>query len=251
MISDLNMKELKIAEAIKRTGDLVEIKVDGTAMTYNGKDIQSDRDIVRSDRFPQVMDEIRRLDWEVRGEMAIPGLGHTVHDVSKKDNWPKARLYIFSILSIRGKDLRNADPFEVRGIIDETFRKNRFRWLTYPLRFNSVKEGWDFVKARGAEGLVLKTLNGTFKVKDLKEAKLPVIGFEPGKQKGAFLVRSPNGAVSKVSGTAVAFLDQYQKMIASGEQPYIEIEYPNLTVNGIPFQPRLRRMGTLQSLQVG
>ena len=63
----------------------------------------------------------------------------------------------------------------------------------------------------------------------------------------AFLI-DRQGVRSKVSGTSEAFLGVYQKLIKDGKEVYAEIEYSFLSKDGVPFHPRLRRVGTLDDL---
>ncbi len=87
-----------------------------------------------------------------------------------------------------------------------------------------------------------------WKTKLLKEEKLKIVGHVAGRAKGAFLVER-KGVVGKVSGTSVEFLGIYEKLVKNGEVAYAEIEFAFVTDAGILFQPRLRRIGTLEDLR--
>ncbi|MAE81290.1 MAG: hypothetical protein CMB80_01050 [Flammeovirgaceae bacterium] len=239
------MKTLETEQAKQYTG-LWESKIDGTRMTYNGHDMISDRDIVRNDRFPHVLSELEALDWEVRGEIAVPR--GNVLDVNKKENWPKARFYIFDVFRDRKKDVHGAHPREIRQILERLLCLKDFKHLRLPKRFRTFDDGWKFVCKFNIEGLVLKNRHGEFKIKRLTEEKLEIVGHEAGKAKGAFLIKRGK-VTAKVSATSVAFVQAYEKLLADGKVPYAEIEYGFVTEYGCPFQPRLRRLNTLDVLE--
>jgi ATP-dependent DNA ligase len=187
--------------------------------------------------------------------MAIPGMGTRVFDVSASINWVKARLWIFKILELKGHDFRNAPPTEIRQVIEDQMKAHRFsaHVLHIPRKFSSIDEGWDFVTKNDCEGLVVKNDVGPqLKLKFLKEAKWEIVGFEPGAVKGSFLLKNPhNGNVSGMSALSVGFIADYNKVLAAGNTPFAEFEYMYLTKkSGAPFQPRLRRIGTLADLSV-
>lgn len=233
------MKPIELDDAKKLTGCLVELKVDGSRHTFDGRSIFSDRNIVRNDRFDHVVTELQKLPWQVRGELAIPG--GNVLTLNKRENWDKAKFYIFEILAYNGKDYRKISPFDNRELIEKTLKKRNFKHLDCPLKFKDINEGWEYVVKEDAEGLVLKDLNQVFKLKKLTEEKLPIVGYEQGKQKGAFII-DRKGVVSRVSGTSEEFVAKYHKILNSAKIPMAEIEYCFLTEYGVPFQPRLRRV---------
>lgn len=240
--------ELKPEEAKKNSNaDLVELKQDGCCMNWDGTEFKSERGIERSDRFPQIIDDLQQIDAVVQGEVAVPG--GNVLQVNTKINWPKARFYLFDVTEWKGKDMIGNDVRDNRRIINQILR-SRFKHLRSCREFDTFQAGWDFVlKQKYAEGLILKSDVGkSFKVKYLKEVKVPIVGFEPGSVKGAFLIQMPTGEVGKVSGTSVDFVAKRDKIVAAGDIPFAEIEYQFLTDNGIPFQPRLRNVDVLANL---
>jgi len=247
-----NIKQLSPKEASRLTVDLVELKVDGSHISWDGKEFRSERDVVRNDRYPHVCSELANIDAKVSGEIAIPG-SNVLH-LNKRENWHNARYYLFGVEEYKGKDVSGESPIYIRKIIDEILRP---RWtnLRSCRQFPDFKTGWDFVEkqiaeGRYAEGLILKdALSRQYKIKKLLEGKYPIVGFETGKLKGAFLIMMPNGETGKVSGTSVAIVSKYNCLLAANEKPYVEIEYQFLTDRGIPFQPRLRRLDTEDNLK--
>jgi len=250
-----DFKEISKDEARRiHNGHVVELKHDGTCMEYDGKHVISERNIVRDDRFPVIVDELSRFDWKLQGEIAVP-FGN-VHTVSRSVNWPKARFYAFGITELDGEDWTDASPVDVRKKLDELFGKgsNTFDRLRTVRRFDSFADGWDYVEKTNpkkyAEGIVMKPDHGGkgFKIKNWKEGKLPIVSHTAGSVKGSFEILSPNGEVSGCSALSVGFVAEYDKLIADGEDPYAEFEYLLLTDRGVPFQPKLRRIDTLANL---
>ncbi len=247
-----DMIELKLEDSPEKVSDvLVEAKIDGARHTWDGKNIISDRGIVRNDRFPHIVDELKRIPFVGRGEVAIP-FGNVLL-LNKKENWSKARFYMFDVYNWQGQNVRDSDAASNRHILETMaktlgFGKNFFH-LRIPFKFSDFQTGWAYVLKHSLEGLVLKELNGfrQFKVKYMKEIKVPIIGLEPGKAKGAFQILV-NGTVGRCSALSVGHIQLYKDILAKGLPPYAEIEYLFMTDNGIPFQPRLRRIGTQQDL---
>lgn len=241
------MSHMKVNEARSLNADLIELKIDGSRITYHKGNIVSDRGVNRNERYSHVVEELKKINWKVRGEMAIPG-GNVIQ-LNKAVNWHKAKYFVFDIYELDGKDVSHLSPSEGRKLIEKVLKGRKLKHITVPRKFSSFKQGWDYVKKHDAEGLVLKTKAGVcYKTKLLKEEKLPVVGHVKGKSKGAFLIER-EGVQSKVSGTSEAFLKAYRILLKRGEQAYAEIEYSFLTDDGTPFQPRLRRLGTLDSLK--
>ena len=244
------MKEITPQEANKMQG-LVEVKVDGTRMGFDGQDIKSDREIVRNARFPHIVQALRKFDWKVRGEIALPH--GNVLQINRKENWSKARFYLFDLFEHKGQDLRGKTPDEIRDRIHHALKGQGSETIVMPRAFDDFGDGWNYAKSQKAkgnyvEGVVLKTLTGKpFKIKLLTEEKLPIIGFEAGAVKGAFIMYR-NGVACKVSGTSIDYVKRYHAMTAKGLKPYVEIEYQFLTDEGKPFQPRLRQLGTLKEI---
>ena len=245
MLSDFT--EIALDEALKRTDCLVESKIDGTRMTWDDTNLISDRGIVRTNRFPHIVKELRALNWKVRGEIAVP-FGNVL-TVNKKVNWPKARFYIFDLFGLKDDDCRNADPFDNRQHLEDVFKGITSDFLRLPFKFNSVKDGSIWTKRKHGEGLVLKLDGKGYKWKNYKEAKVAIIGHEAGKLHGTFLIDF-HGVPGRVSATSTGLYQKYLNFLAQNKAPYAEIEYLFITDSGVPFQPRMRRLDTLQELQL-
>ncbi|MBI1972575.1 hypothetical protein HYS50_01060, partial [Candidatus Woesearchaeota archaeon] len=108
--------------------------------------------------------------------------------------------------------------------------------ITEPIYFATIREGWQYVVEHSQEGLVAKSSNyDIYKIKKLIEAKVRIVGYESGLQKGAFILE--NGG--KVSATSESFVEKYRQL-SRGNEVKAEIEYQFLTPDGKFFQPRLR-----------
>ena len=241
------MLEISESEARNKKGWLVELKVDGTRMTYHKGVLTSDRNINRNARYGHILEQVKQIDWKVRGEIAIPG--SNIGQLNKKENWHKAHYFIFDLYELRGKPIVGLDVFQIRALIEKELKRANLSHLHAPKLFKSFAEGWAHVKKHDAEGVVLKESDGTcWKCKLLKEEKLEIISHVSGKAKGAFMI-DRNGVQSRVSGTSIDFVNAYKALSKAGKKVYAEIEYAFITDKGIPFQPRLRRIGTLQDLK--
>jgi len=239
------MSALSVEEARDLNPDLIELKVDGSRITYNGSALMSDRDVDRSTRYQHVFEELEQINWTVRGEMAIPG--GNILQLNKRVNWHRAKFFIFDLYTYNGKEVKGT-PHQKRIMLEKILAKHNFKNVTLPKKFGSFAMGWKHVLEHDAEGLVLKDKYGFCnKVKLLKEEKLPIVGHVPGKAKGAFLI-DREGIISKVSGTSTTFLDAYKLLKRRGAEIFAEIEYAFLTDDGTPYQPRLRRLGTMDDL---
>jgi ATP-dependent DNA ligase len=235
-------------EAATKTSVLFEAKLDGGRHTWNGSQLLSERNIDRADRYPHIVAELKTMPWQVRGEVAVP-FGNIL-TLNKRENWPLARFYAYNMFEWNGQDTRDADTLDNRRLIEKAYKQHsRFTNLRYPFKFPDFKTAWAHILKYKLEGVVLKDLHSSkeWKCKHYKEEKLPIVGYEPGSTKGAFIIER-KGVTSKVSGTSVALVEKYKALLADGKAPYAEIEYLFLTDYGKPFQPKLRDINTLKNL---
>jgi hypothetical protein len=224
---------------------LYELKIDGSRLTYDGCDLFSDRRANRSSRYWNIWRELGQLSCKVMGEVAIPG--SNILELNKKENWSKAKFYIFDIKEYNNTYVGSLPCKDKRQIILDMLKKADFKHLLCPMSFTSFYEGWEYVRHNNAEGLVIKNDTKQYKIKKLIEEKLPILRHEPGSLKGSFWF-DRKGIESKTSGNSVAFVQKYKDLISLGQQPYVEIEYQFLTSDGKPFQPRTRAIGTWDEL---
>lgn len=239
------MLALSETQARVMNGCFIELKIDGTRMSYEKGTLTSDRGIIRNDRFGHLL-EVEKINWKVRGEVAIPG--GNVLQVNARTGWPKAKFFIFDLFELDGQNMEHLSLLERRHIVSELIEKHKLTNVQVPMAFSTFDEGWAYVKANKSEGLVLTQKDGTkWKVKILQEEKLRIIGHDVGKSKGSFrIIRK--GIVGNVSGTSDAFVQAYKMLKAEGKEVFAEVEFPFITEDGVPYQPRLRRLGTLEDL---
>lgn len=236
---------LPVDVAEKISGALFELKIDGSRITYQKGKMVSDRMVNRNARYPHILKELKKLNWHVRGEVALPG--GNILQLSKRENWHCARFYVFDLFAIDGKSVEGASVQKRRKMLETLVKRAKFDCIEVPQKFDTFKQGWKHVKETGAEGLVIKEEDAIWKVKLLKELKVPIVRHIEGKSKGAFLINC-NGNISKVSGTSDSFVNHFHSLNKKGKKVFAEIEFPFLTDDGAPFQPRLRRVGTKEDL---
>ena len=172
-----DLKEINKKEATLRTDCLIEAKIDGTESDWDGDNITSSRGCNRNNRFPHIVSELRKIDWRVQMEIAVP-FGN-VHHVNKKIYWPKTRAYVFGVTSLNGQDVSGEDSFAKRRLLEEALRKGAFKHLRIPFKFRTFEDGMAWCDKKDTEGLVLKPSFGKgFKYKRLKEAKLLIVGYK-------------------------------------------------------------------------
>jgi hypothetical protein len=239
--------EIELKYAANRKFDLIEQKIDGSRHTYQSGKLVSDRGINRAiDRFPHIAKELAALNIHCRGEVAIPD--GNVLQLNSGLNWKHAKYYIFDLYSFGGLDFTKAGTLLQRQALEQIMLSKNLSHILIPPKFASVDEGWAHITQNNLEGLVMKMDNGQiYKTKFMKEAKVKITGHEQGSTKGAFIV-DWNGVECRVSGTSMDYIQRAYNMIAQGQTPYLEIEYLFKTDDGHPFQPRIRRIGTLEQL---
>ena len=229
-MSSLNIKEIKLNDfLLKNFNGVISLKRDGCMMYFKNNNLISDRNIIRNDRFPEITAILRKNNFpECIGEMYVEG--GNVFDISRKENWHKAKFMPFSILNCHNV----ATELE---IIMEAVKMINNPKLTSLVLFKDIKTAWDFVIQNNQEGLILKSGYGWYKIKKLMEGKFKIAGYEKGKDKGTFILE--NG--SRISGTSMGIVNKYFELAKICE-PMAEVEYCFITDSGKLFQPRLRRI---------
>lgn len=240
-MSDLNIKEMKLNEA--KTRDLsnfdILLKEDGTLMFYINKNLVSARAIIRNDRFAHIKQILNDYDFpECFGEMYVDQKGATVFDISSKENWSSAKFLPIDLIDKKKSYKERQEELSLK--IKETNDKGENR-ISPLIRFETFEEGWNYVEKNEEEGLILRHKvfdTQWFKVKILREDKVKIVDWEPGSDKGCFILENGN----RVSGTSVGYVKQFQEILESRGIAMAEIEFPFMTKDGHYFQPRLRRI---------
>lgn len=230
----LNITDIKKEKAEQLQGCDISLKKDGTLMYYMDGKLLSPR-CERSERFKHLRDILFNSNFpNCVGEVFIDEKGSCVFDVSRKENWNKAKFYVFDLLG----DKRSYS--ERIKIVKEKVAELNNPFIVPMKFFSNFQEGWEFVKENQSEGLVLRNDYSWYKCKILQEAKVEIESHEAGKDKGTFILIDGN----RVSGTSIDYVNKFYELKAKGQKPIAEIEYPFKTKDGHFFQPRLRRVDT-------
>ncbi len=229
-MGDLNISLVSEAKAEQLQGYDISLKIDGSLIYYKDNKLFSPR-CERSDRYKHILDILIKNNFpNCMGEIFISETSN-VFDISRSENWSKAKFYVFDLLI----DL----PYHER--------MERLNWEVAKLNnpsivpmklFDSFQEGWKYVKDNKCEGLILRNSNNWFKCKLLQEEKIEIIMHEVGKDKGTFILS--NG--SRISGTSMQFVLQYADIKSKGNKAIAEVEFCFKTQEGKLFQPRLRQI---------
>lgn len=243
--------DLEFAKKRNWNNHSVELKLDGFRAFFIKGDLFSEREVKRNDRFPHIIEALKEADCVLDGEIAIDEKS-TVFDVSRKENWHKAKYYIFDIVELNGEDLRKLSLKQRHDILLDFLLNISSKSLTLPRTFDSFKDGWDYVIKNNLEGLVIKDLNSTYpkgnifkktesrywrKLKNWQETKLEIVGHEAGSTKGAFVCEND----IRISALSPQMVIEWQDMKQFGKV-YGEIAYLRKTEDGKLFQPILKRL---------
>jgi len=228
----LNITEIKKEQAEIMNNCDISLKVDGTLIFYkNGKLLSPRCD--RSERFKHILKILQDYDFpNCMGEMYMDIPNACVFDVSKKENWNKCKFMPFDLIGFEGTYNHR------KYLLDREVKNLNNPFITSVKRFETFKEGYNYVVENNSEGLIFRDDLNWLKWKMLKEDKIEIVFHEVGKDKGTFILK--NG--SRLSGTSVQYVEQYVDIKKRGNKPIAEIEYPFLTKDGKYFQPRLRQI---------
>lgn len=221
-----------------------ELKIDGSRTFWDRDRLLSSRLVDCSIRFKHIANELKYTNAIIDGEIALPN--GNVLELNKSENWNKAKYYVFDILELDYQDTKGYPLFERQKILRELI--DGMENVEFIKQFNSFNEGWNYVKENNLEGLVIKRkdsiylsnlytemrTNSWLKIKNWKEEKLRIVGFEEGDVKGAFILE--NG--SRVS----ALRSDLGKLFSDGCRLEAEIIYMGKTQGNSLFQPVLKRL---------
>jgi len=240
----MKCKSMTIEEAKENCqGWIVQEKIDGTRSFFDGnKFVSPERETFKNERYIHILNELKNINAVLDGEIYFPN--GCVSDASIEENWSKCRYAIFDILKFRGFDTIKEPLYGRLKLIEEIVKGLKNVELINT--FNGIEEGWKFVKDNNKEGLILKNPNSIYedkrsknwiKVKNFEEIVEEIVGYEEGKQKGAFILESGG----KMSALSEDFVKQYFKLKEKGKV-FAEIEFLYRTDSGKLFQPVLKRL---------
>lgn len=253
----LACKEKRIEEVTDNPARIFEIKVDGCRGIYFDGKLFTERKIDRSERFAHIVNILKNHNVVLDGEIYSSSKDKPFGDLfllNSRKGWSSARYCIFDILELGGEDLTFKPLWERKQILREFVRKLDTSLIHTPISFSRIDLAWNFVNTYNAEGLVSKDLNSVYfrssdifeerrtdawtKIKNIKEEKEEVIGFEKGSVKGSFILK--NG--SRISSLSPDFEKEYNKLKEAMKNVIAEFTYLNKTPKGAYFQPCLKRL---------
>ena len=244
MIDIMKAKDVSLSD-IKDKDIIFERKYDGSRHIFAMGSLYSTREVLKDGHFPHIIRELSKIMGEVilDGEVYIEG--GTVLDLSKKENWGKAKFCVFDILNDGENDLTGS-PFSFRRkVLKKLFEVSGFNEdvVHLPVSFEDYNFAWEQVERNGWEGLMAKDLNGFYyrgkRTKDWGKIKrrlcidVEIVGHENGSTKGTFIIRMPSGVEARLSGTSEAIVKYWYE----NKPKKCEISYMFLTGSGKPFQP--------------
>jgi len=234
----LNITEIKKDEAEQLNNFDISLKVDGCLMYFIDGKLFSPR-CERTERFKHIADILIKNNFpNCIGEMFLDEYGSCVFDVSKRENWKKCRFMPFDLIdSKNNKEIYNMNYEERKFLLDKLVSEID-NFIKPVKRFETFKEGWEFVLKNNSEGLVLRNNEKWFKCKLLQNTKMEIVAHEVGSTKGTFILKNGN----RISGTSEQIVIQYLDIKKRGNKAIAEISYPFITKDNKFFQPRLTNL---------
>lgn len=246
--NEIKSKEMeKIKSNFTGSRYIFERKYDGSRhlimLTGTTHLITSEREVVKNDHFPHLIDLFKDIGGEHILDCEIYIEGGTVLDLAKKVNWDKARCCVFDIIKYNGEDV-TMKPFKERKELIKILLKDVFNdYVHMPVSFEDYDEAWKYVNNNKLEGLMMKDLEAFYykgkrtdawrKIKRKECMDIQIIGWENGSTKGTFICKTKDGVECRVSGTSVDIVNYWK-----ANKPWgMEISYMFLTESGKPFQP--------------
>ncbi len=231
----------------KQSAELTyELKYDGSrhfVIIDNKVTIMSERKVVKNDKFPHLVDELKKLNVNCVLDCEIYVEGGSVLDLNRKDNWDKAKMCVFDIIENNNDDVTNLSFKERKEMFEKIIEELDDDLIHKPKRWDNFDEAWNFVEDNKLEGLMVKRLDEIYykglrrdawtKLKRKENCDVEILRHEEGSTKGVFIVEMPTGVKAKVSGTSVDIVDYWKK----NKPKYMEISYMFITKEGKPFQP--------------
>ena len=241
------MKLQKLTDEIIDSNYLIEEKVDGTRIIYKYGNLISERGNIVNHKFPHIIKMLDGFKGILDGEIAVPD-GNVI-DVNKKENWNKAKFYVFDIIEYMGISLKNF-KLERRKKILKVLGLKDTNIISKPKVFESFEAGKEWVIKNQKEGLVIKYKPSKYfdvrsycwlKWKYQKEIEVIVIGHEQGSSHGTFLIEY-DGIKGRLGALSEKYVNEYRKLLKTGRTIIAEVIYLNKTENGHLFQPILKRL---------
>jgi len=195
---------INLEEAKKLDNDWVfEIKYDGIRQLFIGGKLFSEFGVDNTQKFRHIRNELDGIDAVLDGEIFLEN-GSSI-DIKERENWNKAKYVVFDILKLGKANLMELPLIERRKILFDLFNEKLkcSKFVKLSRGFFNFNEAWNYILKNNLEGLIAKNLyspyesdlNNLFKVKrswnwlkikNWKEAKEEVVGFERSNSNSVF-----------------------------------------------------------------
>lgn len=243
---------LEPEEAKKLNADWIfELKIDGAREFWDGENLISTRDVNHNERYSQIYTAVKDIDAILDGEVAL--IGSNVLELNKKENWKKAKFYVFDLLKYEGKDTRKLPLKERQNLLKMIVKMIDSPAVQFIPQFKSFKEGWDYILKNDLEGVMAKKLDSKYgtgiggelrsfewrKIKYWKEGREEIVAHEERTtEKGCFVMA--NG--SKINCPDMETLKEYEKAKKQHKKVFGEFYYRFLSSKNNYYTPILKRL---------
>jgi ATP-dependent DNA ligase len=250
--------DLRNAKALSN-GWVFEIKYDGMRQLFIDGKLFSEFEVDNTQKFRHIRNELDGINAVLDGEIFLEN-GSSI-EIKERKNWSKAKYVVFDILKLGKTNLMKLPLIERRKILFSLFNEKLKcgKFVKLSKGFFNFNEAWNYVLKNNLEGLIAKNLyspyesdlNNLFKVKrswnwlkikNWKEAKEKIIGFEKSNStsvfsKGAFILE--NG--TRISALSKEIVKEYENLRQFGNV-FAEFYYLKKTKDGKYFHPKLKRL---------
>lgn len=230
-----------------------EAKLDGFRCLYDGRSMLSERAIAQDHKFPHISRVLNGRGVVLDGECCL--MGGTIHDINKSENWPRAVYVVFDMLSRGGEDLTAKPLSERQEILKAWIAELGSPFVVFVPKFATFEEGWAWVEATSAEGLIAKHKSSAYaqtpellkevrsklwwKVKHKKEAEFVMSRWENHQDGGDGLTFTDGFHRFSVRGENATLARQ---LLALHGKVKVEVQYLYKTADGHLFQPVIKRV---------
>lgn len=238
-----------------------ELKLDGFRCLYQDGKLLSERGITQNHKFPHIESALSKLDAVLDGEVALDG--GTIHEVNRKENWSKAKYYVFDLLEWLGDDLRDMPLVQRQNLLSRIVAELDNPSIEFVREFEGFEEGWEYVVENGCEGLIAKHKFSAYPRTEilLDEVRSKMwLKIKHKKERVFVMERFDNHE----DDTGITFTDGFHRFSCRGENSDIakqilaedgkirvEVQYLYETEDGHLFQPVVKRVGKVESVKNG
>jgi len=240
-------------------GWVFERKYDGIRQLWVSGKLFSEFGVDNTSKFNHIKEELEGIDAVLDGEICLEN-GSSI-DIKERKNWNKVSYVVFDLLKLGKVDLTKLPLIERRKILFKLFKEKLKgkKFIKLSVGFFNFDEAWKQVLKNNWEGLIAKNLYSPYessldnlfkvkrswnwlKIKNWKEAKEKIVGFERSNSnsvfsKGAFILE--NG--TRISALNKEIVKEYENLRQFGNV-LAEFYYLKKTKDGKYFHPKLKRL---------